>query len=283
MDYREGKWAQQIISQQNSDGTWGRNFHSLSQPSNRYPLTTEQALRRLLALGFTANDAPIRKTLDCLTSCLMGERKIDDYWEKTHDWQLFTQLMLSAWIRVFEPENAVALSFAKRWANVIGASFAEGCFKHEAYLAAYQTEFAPNPKGAREIDPTALYHLLLLPGVLPREVEALYLDHVINKADGIYYVYSKLIAEPPGCFQTKQASWYCAALETLARYDLAREQLGFAIDWLKANQDSDTQWDFSSKASDGVYFPLSDSWRTAEDRRLDCTNRVRALLEDLGE
>ena len=47
-----GKHAQEILEMQHPDGTWGTMFHSLSQPNGKTPLTTEQALRRLKALGF---------------------------------------------------------------------------------------------------------------------------------------------------------------------------------------------------------------------------------------
>lgn len=111
-NYKNGKWAEEIISLQNSDGTWGNIFHSLCLPNKHYPLTTEQALRRLKILGFTIKDAPIRKAVDCMTACLRGERKLDDYSEKSHNWKLFTKLMLSAWVRIFEPDNETALNFA---------------------------------------------------------------------------------------------------------------------------------------------------------------------------
>lgn len=51
-----GKIAQKILSQQNTDGTWGYEFHCLSIPYGKKPLSTEQALRRLNILGFTIND-----------------------------------------------------------------------------------------------------------------------------------------------------------------------------------------------------------------------------------
>ncbi len=43
--YRDSRWSKEIISLQDKDGRWGY-FHTLSEP-NRYPITTEQALRRL--------------------------------------------------------------------------------------------------------------------------------------------------------------------------------------------------------------------------------------------
>ena len=85
MAHKAGKIAEQIIALQNADGTWGNEFHSLSVPNNKKPLTTEQALRRLKLLGFTLNDEPIRKAVDCMTACLNGERKKDNYREKTRE------------------------------------------------------------------------------------------------------------------------------------------------------------------------------------------------------
>ncbi len=74
-NYKNGKWAAEIISLQNADGTWGDMFHSLCPPNKRYSLTTEQALRRLKILGFTIKDTSIRKAVDCMTSCLRGNEK----------------------------------------------------------------------------------------------------------------------------------------------------------------------------------------------------------------
>lgn len=61
--YKNGKWAVQILSQRREDGLWG-NFHTLSRPrvltdpDRNY--TTEQAIRRLYYLGYTAEDEVIR-------------------------------------------------------------------------------------------------------------------------------------------------------------------------------------------------------------------------------
>lgn len=128
MNYKNGKIAQQIIEMQNEDGTWGKEFHSLSIPNNKKPLTTEQALRRLYYLGFTINDEPVRKTVDCMVSCLKGERKINNYWEKTRDWNEFTKLMLSTWVRIFEPNNETALVYVRHLAQKREEQFLNGTY-----------------------------------------------------------------------------------------------------------------------------------------------------------
>lgn len=282
MNCKGGKWAKEIIELQQSDGTWGRYFHSLSQPTKNYQLTTEQALRRLWILGFTIHDVPIRKAVDCMTSCLRGERKIDDYWEKTHNWELFTRMMLSTWVKVFEPDNEIALTFAQQWAEVIEKTFTGGAYNHDAYVNAYISKFNSKPNGAREIDFTSFYQMSLLQGVLTPDTENRMLDYVISKPDGIYYIYGNPLNKLPEVFASKDANRYLNALEILAGFSMAKKKLGFAIEWLNANKDINGQWDFGAKASDGVYFPLSDSWRKAEHRRTDCTKRVTTFLQILG-
>jgi hypothetical protein len=59
------------------------------------------------------------------------------------------------------------------------------------------------------------------------------------------------------------------------------EKLGFAVDWLKSQQDENGLWDMRSVVKDGIHFPLSDSWRKIEDRKRDCTTRVIRLIEKL--
>ena len=279
MNQKESKWAKQIVELQNNDGTWGDFFHSLSRPTKRYPLSTEQALRRLKILGFTINDEPIRKAVDYMISCLCGERKMDDTWEKTHDWALYTQLMLSTWVKIFEPENKFALQFAHRWAKVIEKTFASGFYNDEEFIRAYIDEFSSKPNGPREIDFVVFYHMMLLQGVLTQKTENSLLDYVISKPNGIYYIYNKSISNLPEIFASVEASRYLAALEILSGYDLAKEKLGFAMEWLYINIGVNEQWDFGAKSNDGVYFPFSDSWEKAEDRKTDCTKRVTVFLQ----
>lgn len=281
MDYKGGEIAEQIIKLQKEDGTWGNEFHSLAMPTNKAPLTTEQALRRLKYLGFTIADEPIWKSVNCMVSCLRGERKIDDYWEKGRDWELFTKLMLSTWVRIFEPDNEVALEFAKHWTNIIEEAFKSGSYNGESCKMAYAEEFQQTTNVPKEINFVTFYEINLVQGLLSKETESRILDYVISHDRGIYYIYDKPINILPKDFQSIAASRYLAAIEILAGYDSAKEKLGFVVDWLESNRDENGQWDFGAKAKDNVYFPLSDSWRSAEIRKADCTKRVRAVLQRL--
>lgn len=265
MNHKTGKLAQQIIEMQNEDGTWGNEFHSLAIPNNKKPLTTEQALRRLYYLGFTINDEPVRKTVDCMVSCLKGERKIDNYWEKTRDWNEFTKLMLSTWVRIFEPNNETTLVYARHLAQKIEEQFSNGLYDADI----------------GDVDFVTFYEMNLLQGLLSEETERRMLDYVINHQKGIYYIYGSPICILPQEFQSIETSRYLAAVDILAGYKTAKEKLRFVVEWLEENKDENGQWDLGAKAKDNLYFPLSDSWRSAEHRKADCTEKILSIIEKL--
>ena len=97
--HKDTKWEKQIISMQKEDGAWG-DFRTLSVSSNS-PLTTERALQCLERLGFTIEDECIENAVSYMRDCLSGKREIPDRREKLIDWDVFTSLMLSTWIRRF--------------------------------------------------------------------------------------------------------------------------------------------------------------------------------------
>lgn len=265
MAHKTGKIAEQIIALQNEDGTWGNEFHSLSGTNNKKPLTTEQALRRLKLLGFMINDEPIRRAVDCMVACLNGERKIDNYREKTRDWDLFTKLMLSTWVKIFDPNNVTALECAKYWVSLIEDAFANGKYENDT----------------GEVDFVTFYEMNLLQGLLKEETESRMLDYVINHEKGIYYIYGKRISELPKEFQSIETSRYLEAIDILAGYKSAKEKLAFVVTWLEENKDENDQWDLGAKAKDNLYFPLSDSWRSVECRKADCTEKINAIIDKL--
>jgi len=127
--HKDTKWAKQIISMQREDGAWG-DFHTLSSSSNS-PLTTERVLRRLERLGFTIKDECIERAISYMSDCLSGKREIPDRREKLVDWDVFTSLMLSTWIRRFTKDVPIANQVANQWVDVISQAFHQGRYAHE--------------------------------------------------------------------------------------------------------------------------------------------------------
>ena len=275
--HKGGKWASQIISLQEDDGKWGC-FHSLSQFYGA-PMTTEQALRRLERLGYTAKDECVQRAVCYMDDCLAGKKAIPDRREKVHDWDVFTELILAAWIRRFTDDNVNANRVAAKWGEVISRGFASGAYDNEEYVRAYREVLKPN--GGRLIDFANFYPVSIVRGQLDERTERAFVDCLINREDGIYYIYSEKIAVLPECFESKKASWYLAAVELLAKYKCAGDKLGFVVDWLNNNRNEDGRWDMGKVVNDKVYFPLSDDWRKKEIREADCTERIEKLLLEL--
>lgn len=274
--YKTGKWAKQILAQRREDGLWG-NFHTLSCPVSGKSYTTEQAIRRLYYLGFTADDEVIQTALRRMEQCVKGELAIDGYFEKKHDWPFFEKLMLSAWLRIFEPQNETALEVAYQWAQIAEKAFSSGSYNREDDISAFVQWKGRKPKSGFETGFGMFYHAALLVGVLPPKIEDLFLDYCLSKPDGMFYIYDKPLNQPPERFASRSASCYFAAIEVLSRYAQAEEKLNFVRDWLYANQEENGQWDFGEKAKDGIYFPLSDRW-DKQTRRVDSTYRIGKFL-----
>ena len=274
----ESKWVRQIAGLQQDDGSWGY-FHTLSQPTKTRPITTEQALRRLRILGLTKDDAPVTAALRYMRECLKGERRPPDGREKVLNWDAFEAHMLATWIRIFEPDDPLAAPIAEMWADIITKSFRNGALDGNVYETEYRRRIPVLNYGERMIMIPQFYMVNLLKGALDTETERRFVDYIINNKSGIYYIYGSAVAIPPTEFASRKTSFYLGALEQIAGYACAGEKLAFAVKWLSDHKDADGGWDLGAAGKDGVYLPLSDSWRKPEDRKRDCTERITRLLK----
>jgi hypothetical protein len=285
MNYKDGKWAKKILELQLDDGSWGY-FHSLSTltPGQFPSMTTEQALRRLKVLGYTIDDKPVKKAVTYLNNCLKGNTKIPDREEKTHNWNVYTELMLSAWIKKFTDENKAANCVAEKWRDIVSAAFKNGFYAHNEYVAAYERIFGIklNPKAGRLVDFVHFYPISLLTNFLDRKIEAKYFLYILEHDSGMYYVYNNKLCDIPP-FQSRNASFYLGAIELLLKYDNpeCKKQLQFVAKWLKDNMLANNEWDMGKEAKDGVNFPLSDSWKNDRLRVEDCTYRISKIIKSL--
>lgn len=277
-DFRNTRRARELIEMQKSDGSWGW-FHTLSKFADM-PVTTEHALRRLGQLGYTKDDDCIRRGLGYMHACLTGERELPDRREKRHDWDAFLRLILAANIRFFTYDDPAANAVAADWARVITASCASGAYEQEAYLASYEEVFGAPARGGRLTDPVSFYQSSLLRDSLDAATQRAWLEYVMNRPDGIYYVFERSITDPPAIFESLTAARYLGALELLSDYGCAPELMEFAVDWINMNRLPDGRWDMGPK-SKGSVFPLSDSWRCRETRIADCTFIIENTLKKL--
>lgn len=281
--YKDSKWAREIISRQDSGGLWGC-FHTLSEPNKKYNLTTEQALRRLYILGYTIEDEPIQKTVDYMSMCLSGKKQMPDRREKTHDWDIFTDLMLSTWVRIFTKNDTYANRIADKWAGIISLAFSDGGYNHSKYVDAYREIFGLKPQGGRLVDFVSFYQVSLVADKFTEKEESMVFDYILNHKNGIYYIYDRSVGNTlPEYFASKKASRYLAAIEILSAYRSNINKLNFVIDWIESNRNENGKWDMGSQVNDKVYFPLSDNWKNKSLREADCTYRIENLLRTLRQ
>jgi len=275
--YKDGKWAKEIIALQKSNGSWGF-FHALSEP-NKNPITTEQALRRLEILGYGIDDDCIAMAVEYMDNSLRDKKQIPDRREKLHDWDIFTDLMLSTWIRRFTNGNDTANRIVRKWAALISTAFTNGEYNHAAYVSAYQNTFAMKPNGGRLVDFVSFYQVSLIADCLDEQTETAVFDYILSHREGIYYLSSGPMTILPERFSSKQTSRYLAAMELMATYRSSKHKLQFVVEWLHQNRDDNGNWDIGATSKDMIYFPLSDDWRKKEARISDCTYRVQRFLD----
>ena len=273
-DYKNGKWAEKIISMQHSDGSWGC-FHTLRGDSDT-SMTTEMALFRLELLGYTAEDECIKRAISHMET-LLQIGKLPEGNEKFNDFETFLHLIVAARICRFTDQCKVANEIARKWAQIVTKAFSRGTYFQIDYDESYIQVFGRKPNGGRLADFVNFYQLSLMLGLLDKQTEARMLDYVLKHENGIYYVYENRLNIVPEKFQGKKASRYLAAIELLSRYQSGKEKLSFAYDWLKANQQADGTWNMGQTVKDGVYFPLSDCWDKAA-RITDSTYRINKLF-----
>ena len=274
-NYKNGKWANKILSMQHPDGSWGC-FHTLRSGS-KTPITTEQALTRLENLGYTENDECIKKSI-CYMETLLEGLTLPEGNEKSSDFDVFVQLIVATRIFRFTKKCDRANEIAVKWSTIITAAFQSGKFSQEAYDKSCYELFGKQLKSGRLKDFVNFYHLSILNGFIDEHTEDLMLDYILNHDGGIYYIYEKNLRIIPSEFEGEKISKYLAAMELLAQYRKSCKKLFFVKNWLLQNQTSNLAWDTGASSKDNIYFPLSDKW-DKESRINDCTYRIKKLLD----
>lgn len=278
--YKDSKWAKEIINLQNKDGSWGY-FHTLSEP-NKNPMTTEQALRRLEILGYTIYDDCIQKSVEYMLKCLERKIQMPDRREKTHDWDVFTDLMFSTWIRRFTKDITVANKLANTWTGIISSAFASGFYSNQDYILACNNAFSQKIWGDRLLDFVNFYQVSLISDCLDIETEKLVFDYIFNYEKGIYYMgIDRPAYKLPEVFESKDTIRFLRLIELLSRYKNNLYKLDYVVDWLSNHKNQDGKWDMGTKVKDYISFPLSDSWRTKENRINDCSYTINKLLDKI--
>jgi hypothetical protein len=277
--FKDGKWAKEILDLQHQDGSWGY-FHTLSKPTSKQPLTTEQALRRLEILGYTINDKPIQKSIKYLKNCLIGKDNIPDRAEKQLDWEEFRDLMISTWIKRFVPDDKRVNDLSKKWAEIVNGSFVDNKFNQINFNFLFYKILCYD-KTKKAIRFMTFYPISLVANNLSKDIEPVFFKHILNYNGITYFNYGKPLNLLPQYFESKETGAYIREIEFLTEYKniKCKKQLVFVKEWIQNNKINDNEWDMGKESKDGIYLPLSDSWKLKEDRIKDCSYKINQLLK----
>lgn len=258
---------------QNPDGGFGR-FHSMNSDNS---ITTEKALRRFLFLNLDKDYPIVKKTIEYLKKCLYKEIIVPDRREKVINWDVFEELMFSAWLNVFKVNDEKVTITQSAWKSVIENSIIDNKFNINEYKKQYYLMFGK--KGLREISPSSFYMVCLLTNKLTQNAKQAYFKYIMEQ--GIYYIYNKNLFEVPTIFDSKNTIYYLLAIKLISPYANSKDELNFVKTWIYKNRSLGDYWDMPNLKPDGIVFPRADNWRKYENKLKDINSFISEILAEL--
>ncbi|MCE5260284.1 MAG: hypothetical protein LLG44_14680 [Chloroflexi bacterium] len=270
-----------LAAAQLADGSWGR-FHTQDTKAKSLFPTSEYAIERALALGLDKRSPILARAQGYIEGHLRGEIVWRDRVEKHDDprlWPFFIAFISAARLAQLGTSNPLLHKFTTFMRALLEAAFPAGVYNPQAEREAQQA-LSGIPTRTHWALLANVYGVLLLgaAGPLPTELERAWLEYLIHKPGGIFYISGRgVIAEPPA-LQDPAFSGWLRAVELLSCFPSWRTLAGEALEWLWAQRGADGLWDVGSRASRYLYWPLSETWRRREDRIIDGSVRILALL-----
>jgi len=275
----QSRWIQELESEQREDGSWGR-FHSAMKTKARI-VTTEAAVERGLALGLEASHPIFHATINYLSLLLEGVIDFPDPPERNNRWTTGKQLFTAATLARICPTLPILEKTWELWATIAKRTFNSGKYDPEAEIQAHQMLTGASVKGSYLVLNNR--YLLALLGSraakLPKALENALVHWVWHKEDGVGYLEIPL-SNPPCRFTRGMLDRLFTSLELLSYFPSWRKLADSMIGWLWTHRNEEVFWNFGSRASISVYFPLSENWRKKKNQQHDWSTRVLALLRN---
>lgn len=292
-DLSRSHWAQELESEQWSDGSWGR-FHSMDSKAKQKISTTEDGVTRALALGLDTTHSVLFRASEYITGIL--ERTIT--WRDRPEvswgpelWDALVRLISGATLAQIQPDLRVLDDVWGLWHAIIRRAFPSGEYDQEEEVQAH-LELLGIKSMARYLrkrlwafSTSTKYHVALLGSradTLSRDLERAYVRRIWNLERGIGYLQVPLTSSAEELKKGPLERWM-TSLEMLTPFPSWRKFAGGAIDKLWELKSGQGLWDLGARSSGSAYFPLSESWRKKGARQFDWTTRVLALLRKYCE
>lgn len=264
--------------EQNERGFW-QPFHGRS----------EDMIRRCLTLGLDREHPCLKKVTEYLVKVLNNEENWDES-EKQDNvrwWpEMFVPLVCAAMLSLTDPGNEILDLHRRRWADFAEIAFAKGYYDKEAESKAQHEYFGFITK--RTIPAFGYYNLLLLAptdreNFISDAADEALVDHCMNCADNIYYVYNCGLSDfvPIGT-KRRDSRDFCHWVRALALVSQFRGWKKYReryVEWILSQRNEDGLWELPRKP-DRYDFPLSDSWRSRKNRVIDSSIMILRFLSN---
>ncbi|MEW6718283.1 MAG: hypothetical protein AB1345_12400 [Chloroflexota bacterium] len=275
--------VQELAAEQREDGSWGA-FHSRSTQLKQKIPSTEVGVERALSLGLDAAHPILKKATGYILDTMQGKQDFPDYHEKNDRWQTGMRLFLASTLSLIHPTHPMLDQDRELWHEIARRTFQSGKYREEDEIRAHAELTGATVKNSYLVI-NGRYQLNILgsqPGTLSQDLEKRLLGWICEKPEGIGYLEARLNHPPqpkPGYVDRWLASW-----ELLARlFPTWREFAVSAIEWLWDARNEQGYWDFGPRPSSIANLPLSESWKTRENRLFDWSTRVLNLLRAFYE
>jgi hypothetical protein len=264
------KWVRQVKGAQLPDSSWGR-FHTQDTQVNTAFRTTEEAIDRAFALGIDPNSQVLSQVRQYILDVLHGDIHITDRVENHESWPLLIRFILAGRLAQVNPTNKELEPFWSYLTDVAKQAFLSGNYRLEDEVAAYQQRSGIHVQNGFLESQHALW--ILASHRLPEQLDRAIVHWIWHKPDGIRYIRVPM-ANPP----TRRIGYWLRSMNILTRFNSWREISINVLNRIWEQRDKDSLWDFGSRITSCVEFPLSDSWRQVRNRRLDYSTSILILL-----
>jgi hypothetical protein len=266
---------EKLRNAQLDDGSFGP-FHSMSTHGT---MTTEKALRRMYHLDLPIEHDMLEKSIKYVKRLLYKKQTMPDRVEKVIPWYVFSELMFSAWLSLFNVADSQVFECRDKWAKIISASHKDGKFSLDLYNAKFQETFGKLEPRQRVINPACFYCVVLLKDGLDSHVKKIYFDYVMSK--GIYYIYDNPLTILPKNFDSKETIRFLEAVKLVSAYCVDKEDLKFVKQWILDHEESANGWTMVNLKPDSIVFPKSISWRKSIDKENDINKYLTNVIQYL--
>jgi hypothetical protein len=235
---------------------------------------------RGLELGLSKEDEIFEKTILHMERMLKGVELPLDKEEHHYGFRIALSYIIASNLSKIEPMNPLLVEKRRYCAECVAEAFQSGHYNEEDWKKACWD------RNEVMLNLFMIHPLSILQSgegsILSDDLERKLLDYIWNRAEGIYYITNHC----PGDYQDISVGsfhYWLQSIELLSNFKHWHEYAAGAINHLLNQRGEDGLWDYGPKANQITFGHYSETWRGKENRKIDCSTRVLALLRKYSD